>query len=221
MKKGLTFPDAEKIIAECNHPYREIFKFLLWSGMDQSTFAYINSSNNLIADIRNQLDDPTRDYVRIDLPPRKSNTDVYFVILPKFVFENLTLPVSTRTHKLRNGDTKGGKPIGPMKLKKRWSYAAKKAKLWYVGMGAHHLRSAYHTQAVRANVDDRMLLFQLGKGGDKFGYVRPDEEDVVRELRKLWKYTQPTTTPEAIREEVRRILREQGRELLIELNKAA
>ena len=31
-----------------------------------------------------------------------------------------------------------------------------------------------------------MLLFQLGKGGDKYGYVRPEEEDVVRELRKVW-----------------------------------
>lgn len=87
-------------------------------------------------------------------------------------------------------------------------------------MGAHHLRSAFHTQAVRANVDDRMLLFHLGKGGDKFGYVRPEEQDVVRELRKLWKYTQPATTPEAIREEVRRILREQGPELLKELYKS-
>lgn len=221
MKKGLTFPEAEKIIAECSHPYREIFKFLLWSGMDQSTFAYINSNSKIIADIRNQLDDPTRDYVRIDLPPRKSNVDVYFVMVPKFAFENLALPVSTRTHKLRNGDMKGGNPISPMKLKKRWSYAAKKAKLWYIGMGAHHLRSAYHTQAVRANVDDRMLLFHLGKGGDKFGYVRPEEQGVVRELRKLWKYTQPATTPEAIREEVRRILREQGPELLKELSKSS
>jgi hypothetical protein len=26
----------------------------------------------------------------------------------------------------------------------------------------------------------------LGKGVDKYGYVRPEEEDVVRELRKVW-----------------------------------
>jgi hypothetical protein len=86
---------------------------------------------------------------------------------------------------------KGGQLIKPEKLKKRWVYAAKKAKLWYVGMGAHHLRSAFHTQGVRANVDDRMLLFHLGKGGDKFGYVRPEEQDVVRELRKVWQYNSP------------------------------
>jgi hypothetical protein len=115
--------------------------------------------------------------------------DVYFVCVPKRAFENLTLPISTRPHKLRNGQLQGGKLIESMKLKKRWKYASKKAKLDYVGMGAHHLRSAFHTQAVRANVDDRILLFQLGKGGDKFGYVRPEEQDVVRELRKVWEYS--------------------------------
>jgi hypothetical protein len=217
MKKGLTFEQADKIIAETSHPYREIFRFLLWSGMDQSTFTYINSNPKLLAEIQRQLSDATRDYVRIDLPPRKSNMDVYFVCIPRLAFENLTLPVSTRTHKLRNGQVKGGNLIEPMKLKKRWKYASRKAKLDYVGMGAHHLRSAFHTQAVRANVDDRILLFHLGKGGDKFGYVRPEEQDVVRELRKLWNYTQPATTPEAIREEVRRILKEQGPELLKEI----
>ncbi|MGA2971918.1 MAG: hypothetical protein ABSE39_04740 [Candidatus Bathyarchaeia archaeon] len=191
MKKGLTFEQADKIIAECTHPYREIFRFLLWSGMDQSTFAYINSNPKLVAEIQAQLSDSTRDYVRIDLPPRKANMDVYFVCIPKLAFDNLALPVSTRTHKLRNGDLKGGQLIKPEKLKKRWVYAAKKAKLWYVGMGAHHLRSAFHTQGVRANVDDRMLLFHLGKGGDKFGYVRPEEQDVVRELRKVWQYNSP------------------------------
>ena len=124
MKKGLTFEDAEKIIAECSHPYREIFTFLLWSGMDQSTFSYINSNPKLIADIQAQLSDTTRDYVRIDLPPRKSNMDVYFVVVPKRPFENLNLPISTRMHKLRNGEVKGGNPIEPMKLKKRWKYAS-------------------------------------------------------------------------------------------------
>jgi hypothetical protein len=196
MKKGLTFEQADKIIAECSHPYREIFRFLLWSGMDQSTFSYINSNPKLIAEIQAQLSDPTRDYVRVDLPPRKSNMDVYFVCVPKMAFENLTLPVSTRTHKLRNGEVHGGNLIEPMKLKKRWKYASKKAKLDYVGMGAHHLRSAFHTQGVRANVDDRMLLFHLGKGGDKFGYVRPDEQDVVRELRKVWEYSSPAAALE-------------------------
>lgn len=196
MKKGLTFEQADKIIAECTHPYREIFKFLLWSGMDQSTFSYINSNPELVADIQGQLAGPTRDYVRIDLPPRKGNMDVYFVCVPKQAFENLAFPVSTRTHKLRSGQVKGGNLIEPAKLKKRWKYASKKAKLDYVGMGAHHLRSAFHTQAVRANVDDRMLLFHLGKGGDKFGYVRPEEQDVVKELRKVWEYSSPTAALE-------------------------
>ncbi len=163
--------------------------------MDQSTFSYINSNPKLLADIQGQLSDPTRDHVRIDLPPRKSNADVYFVCVPKMAFENLTLPVSTGTHTLRTGKVHGGNLIEPKKLKKRWKYASKKAKLDYVGMGAHHLRSAFHTQAVRANVDDRMLLFQLGKGGDKFGYVRPEEQDVVKELRKLWEYSSPARQP--------------------------
>jgi hypothetical protein len=195
-------------MAESTHPNREIFKFLLWSGMDQSTFAYINSNPKLIAEIQAQLSDPTRDYVRIDLPPRKANMDVYFVCVPKLAFENLMLPVATRTHKLRNGEVKGGNPINPMKLKKRWKYASRKAKLDYPGMGAHHLRSAFHTQAVRANVDDRMLLFHLGKGGDKYGYVRPEEQDVVRELRKVWEYNSPAAA-----------LEEQNKELAQRLKK--
>jgi len=207
MKKGLTFEQADKIIAECSHPYREIFKFLLWSGMDQSTFSYINSNPELIAEIQRQLSDPTRDYVRVDLPPRKANIDVYFVLVPKFAFENLTLPVSTRTHQLRNGEVHGGKLIEPMKLKKRWKYASKKAKLDYVGMGAHHLRSAFHTQAVRANVEDRILLFHLGKGGDEYGYVRPEEEDVHRELRKVWEYNSPAAALEEQNKELAKRLK--------------
>jgi hypothetical protein len=214
MKKGLTFEQADKIIAECTHPYREIFRFLLWSGMDQSTFTYINSNPKLLTEIQGQLSDPTRDYVRIDLPPRKSNVDVYFICVPKQAFENLAFPVSTRTHKLRSGQVKGGNLVEPMKLKKRWKYASKKAKLDYVGMGPHHLRSAFHTQAVRANVEDRMLLFHLGKGADKYGYVRPEEWDVVRELRKLWEYSSPASA-EVLREREHAIedLKEEVKEL--------
>jgi hypothetical protein len=194
MKKGLTFEDAEKIIAECTHPYREIFRFLLWSGIDQSTFSYINGNTEILRSVQTQLSDATRDYVRIDLPPRKNNTDVYFLIVPKFAFDNLKLPISTREHRLRDGTVTGGNAITPMKLKKRWRLAAKKAGLYYVGMGAHSLRSAFQTQAVRAHVDDRMLQFQMGRGADKYGYVRPDESDVAKELRKLWAFTKPITT---------------------------
>ena len=135
MKKELTFEQAQKIIAECSHPYREIFTLLLWSGMDQATFEYINENPKLIAEIQRQLFDPSRDFVRIDLQPRKSNTDVYFLVVPKFAFENLNLPVSTRTHKLRNGDVKGGKPISPMKLKKRWSYGLRRRNYGTLALG--------------------------------------------------------------------------------------
>jgi hypothetical protein len=234
MKKGLTFEQAEKIIAECTHPYREIFKFLLWSGMDQSTFSYINGNPKLLADIQKQLQDPTKDYARIDLPPRKNNTDVYFVCVPKRAFENLNLPISTKPHNLKSGIVNGGNLIRPEKLKKRWKYASRKAKLDYVGMGAHHLRSAFHTQAVRANVEDRILLFHLGKGADKFGYVRPEEQDVVRELRKVWEYSSQAAAAEeknrelgerlrklenreSVQEEVRRILKEEYPALVKEL----
>ena len=195
-KREFTFDTAGKVIAECNHPYREIFRFLLWSGMDQSTFTYINGNEECLKQIREQLGDKDRDYVRIDLPPRKSNTDVYFVVIPKFAFEGLTLPVSTRENVLKSGKTIGGKLIEPNKLKKRWRLAAIKAGVYHVGMGPHQLRSAFQTRAAYAQVEDRMLQFHMGRGADKYGYVRPSELNVVNEIRKAWTYEQPATKQE-------------------------
>jgi hypothetical protein len=92
----------------------------------------------------------------------------------------------------------------------------------------HAFRKYFFTKLIVAGVDRGVAEYLMGH---KFGldspYLRMDEERLRKEYMKAENdfsfLTEPQnlqpTSPEIIREEVRRILREQGPELMKELTK--
>jgi integrase len=81
-KPYLAWNDAEKIIIEPRPPYRDVFRFLLWSGLGLDELNEIQSSAEIQKHIEAQRNN-SKTYIRIDLRPRKSNIDSYFALVPK------------------------------------------------------------------------------------------------------------------------------------------
>jgi len=191
-KPYLSWDDAERIIIESKEPYRGVFRFMLWGGIGCDEFAEIQAKPDLHAAIEQQRADAEKQYVRIDLRPRKTTLDTYFILVPKQFaprFPVLTLEYGNR----------GGQPIGSNDLETTWQRASKRAGLRQIGMGPHTLRSAFRSQCARAKVELAVAEFQMGHGaGDKYGYAREveDEEYVASELAKIWKRTAVVTEDE-------------------------
>ena len=187
-KPYLAWNDAERIIAECKEPYRSTFRFMLWGGIGVDEFAEIQGSAAIQADIEKQRTND-KPYVRIDLRPRKSTIDVYFILVPKQYVPHF--PVLTTEYHDKDGQlSRGRQPVGSNDLETYWQRASERAGLRQIGMGPHTLRSAFRSQCAKAGVVREVSEFQMGHGpGDKYGYSREvqDETYVAGELSKLWK----------------------------------
>lgn len=190
-KPYLTWTDAEKIINECKGLYRSAFKFLLWGGLGLDEFAEIQQSPEIQASIESQRSND-KPYIRIDLRPRKSNTDTYFVLVPKEYVPKF--PLVTADY-----GNRGGKLIDSLDAEMNWQRARQRAGIRQVGLGPHTLRSAFRSQCARVGVVDAVAEFEMGHGSrDKYGYSREttDESYVADELSKLWKTTEVVTATE-------------------------
>jgi hypothetical protein len=177
-KPFLSWADAEKIIAKCREPYESIFRFMLWSGVGQDEVMEINSSKEIQESIQKQLVDQKKDYVVIDLEPRKQTLNRYFVAVPK------QYPLRTFDYRIR-----GGKLIHTQVMENIFRGRAKEVGVYEKGMGPHTLRSVFTSQCAMVGVREAVCEFMKGHGsGDKYGYSREvlNEEYVVKELRKLW-----------------------------------
>jgi hypothetical protein len=200
-KPYLSWPDAERILGASKEPYRSTFRFLLWSGLGLDELAEINHSTEIQAAITKQLSDASKSYVRIDLRPRKSNTDTYFVLVPKqFVpaFPVTTLIYDGTIHGKRK---RGGKLVSNLVMETNWTRACKRVGLHQIGLGPHTLRSAFRSQCAKVGVSDAVAEFSMGHGSrDVHGYSRETEDEsyLVNELSKLWNATVPVTTAELV-----------------------
>jgi hypothetical protein len=88
---------------------------------------------------------------------------------------------------------RGGTLIDAHDLQNVWRRAAKKVKLWQVGLGPHQLRSSFKSQCNRCEIAYPVSEFCMGHGGgDRYGYSREtlDERYMAKELAKFW---EPTT----------------------------
>lgn len=141
---------------------------------------------NFISQLRSNAD-PTKNYIIIDLEPRKQTLTRYFTAVPKQFVPKF--PLRTLDYGIR-----GNKLIHVQAMEDRFRKAAKQVGLYEIGMGPHTLRSVFTSQCAMAGVRESVCEFMKGHGaGDKYGYSREvlNEEYLVRELRKLW---QPETT---------------------------
>jgi hypothetical protein len=195
-KHEFTWEESEKVILEAPEPYRSIFQFLRMSGLGEDEFAEIQSSAEIQAEIEAQRGND-KPYVKITLEPRKSNTDDFFTLCPKEYVPKF--PVLTKKHSNR-----GGQPIDAEDLQHVWRRAARRTGLWHVGLGPHSLRSVFRTSCDGAGVRTNISEYCMGHGSDEYGYSRPGEELVAKELSKYWNRTEPATQ-DSLRERDERI----------------
>ncbi len=193
---------AEKVIDECPIPHRYALRFMLWSGIDEHTFILINSNAPDVAglnggDVHKSLQEQMKNdqpYVRIDLPPRKSSNDLYFILCPKVYVPELPL----RSIEFRG---RGGILITSRRLQAVFRTAAKSLNVWHPGYGPHTLRSIFRTRCGELGIAE-VAEWQLGRGGDIYGYAREGfDETFILEgpvgqdgkkkggLKRLWEST--------------------------------
>jgi integrase len=168
-KRPLPWDDALRIIKECPTPYREVFRFMLYGALDEHTFSWINWNSKLgngkgaIDEINSQISND-KPYVRIDLPPRKSGLDRYFILVPKAYVPPLpAMTVSGR------GKGKGGRLLVPRNMAEVWQHAAQNIELYYEGMGPHKLRTTFRTKCADLGIPV-VAAWQMGHGGEQYGY---------------------------------------------------
>jgi hypothetical protein len=185
-KPELTWENASTIIQETDEPYRSLFKFMLWSGLGEDEVSEIQNSLEIQRKIETQRNNE-KPYIKIALSPRKSTLNDFFTLVPKQHVPEF--PMKTKLSKDR-----GGTLIDAHDLQNVWRRAAKKVKLWQVGLGPHQLRSSFKSQCGKSEVAYAVSEFCMGHGTDRYGYSREtlDERYMARELGKLWKPTIPT-----------------------------
>jgi hypothetical protein len=156
---------------------------MLWSGYGEDEVYEAMSSPAILQSIEQQRTNG-KTYIRIDLKPRKSNLDDFFVLCPKEYVPKV-LPCRTRQMK-----GQGSQIIDGNDMQKRWRLAAIKVGIYQAGLGPHSMRAAFKTACDAVGVNPSASEQCLGHGGgDKFGYARPDEKFIADELRKLWNMT--------------------------------
>lgn len=163
---------VEKVIGECPIPHRDALRFMLWCGIDEHTFVLINSNAPEVAalngdDVHKNLQEQMKNdkpYVRIDLPPRKSSNDIYFILCPKIYVPEL--PLRSIEYKGR-----GGILITSRRLQAVFRTAAKGLGVWHPGYGPHTLRSIFRTRCGELGIPE-VAEWTLGRGGDVYGYAR-------------------------------------------------
>ena len=165
-KRPFSWEDADRVIADCPMPYREIFMFMKYGAMDENTFSRINYNEKLngkgaIDEIKEQMSND-KSYVKISLPPRKANLDRYSVLVPKQFVPDL--PLVTRSFTKR-----GGRLIESQNLQDVWRRAARRVGLYYEGFGPHKLRTAFKSKCADLGIPV-IAEWQMGHGGDKYGY---------------------------------------------------
>jgi integrase len=164
---------VERVIDECPVPYRDILRFMLWTGIDEHTFGLINSNapevtqlngGDVHLSLQRQMKND-KPYVRIDLPPRKSSNDTYFILAPK-IYVPTQFPLRSIEYKGR-----GGILITSRRLQSNFRTAAKALGVWHPGYGPHTLRSIFRTRCAELGIPE-VAEWQLGRGSDIYGYAR-------------------------------------------------
>ena len=216
-KPYLPWEDAKKIILECKPPYRALFDFLLWSGLGLDELNEIQGSAEIQQSIEKQRAELSRTYIRIDLRPRKSNIDTYFVLVPK---EHVPcFPILTTDY-----GSRGKQVVNSLDCEMNFLRARRRAGNNENGLGPSTLRSAFRSECGRLGVSDTVAESQMGHGGrERYGYSREttDETYVASELSKLWNAVIPVTLNELeSRDRKIEALEKQVRGMAMQLSKA-
>ena len=188
-KPFMSWEDALRIISLANVEYQPVFKFMLWSAMDVERFTQLNQDQPRLSEIKAQLRDQSRDWIKIEVPKGRKNSPAFFVMVPRDIAG--LLPVCDQ----------GGKPIiGKQNVHHNWVQARNRAGFTNLTrIGPHNLRSVWISEASRRKLDPIVEEHQLGHVVDNLNYQRlqDDEAWVLEEFRQAWA-TKPAATQEQV-----------------------
>jgi hypothetical protein len=183
----MTWQESERVITLCNVEYQPVYRFMRAAAMDQERFTRLNGNQDRIDAIKRQLKDPTRDWIRVDVPEGRKNAPGFYCLIPRGIAE--LLPVL---------DQQGQPILVKNNIANNWRNAMHRAGFTgpeYRRFGAHNLRSVWLSEAQRRKLDPVLMQHQLGHTVDALNYqrIQQDTQWAIREFRKAWE-TQPLVT---------------------------
>ncbi len=184
----LTWAEADRIISLASPTYQPVYRLMQW-GMDAERFLRVNNDPKILQDVKKQLEDQSRDFIRINVAGRKSNASNFYLLIPRNVAAYLPVRQS-------DGELISAK----WNIQYSWRRALRRAGLPIDAQhGAHNLRSCWLTEATRRGLDSVLREFQLGHQVDSLNYQRimQDQQWVLEQFRKAWQIK-----PVATREEL-------------------
>ena len=187
-KPFFPWDDALRVIDLAAIEYQNVYKVMLWGALDVERFIKLNVDKARLAAIRTQLEDKTRDWIRVDVPKGRKHSPAYYVLVPPHIAR--LLPVLDQE----------GRPItSKNSIHYHWQNALHRAGFDYEHFGPHNLRSAWTVEATKRGLQDILLQFQKGHDVDSQHYqrIQQDENWVTEQFRKAWE-TQPLVTEDAL-----------------------
>lgn len=187
-KPYLSWDEAERIISLASPEYQPIFKFMLYSALDTERFRQLNNDKNRLADIKKQLEDPTKSWIKIDVPEGRKQSSPFYVLVPRAAAA--LLPVLDQE----------GKPIHRRQnIHYAWRVAKMRAGFDHPRFGQHNLRSTWDTQLTKLGLTKELREFQLGHEVDGLNYQRINQDLpwVLEQYSKAFQI-QPAATKEEL-----------------------
>jgi integrase len=164
-KPYLSWEDAERIISLASPEYAPIYTFMLYSGLDTERFRQLNTDTKRLADIRKQLEDVTKLWIKVDIPEGRKQSSPYYVLVPPSIAK--LLPVLDQS----------GRPIHiRQNIHYAWAVARVRAGFNYARFGQHNLRSVWDTEATKRGLPKELREFQLGHEVDSYHYQRINQD---------------------------------------------
>jgi len=188
VKPLFTWEDAERTISKASIEYQPIYRLMLHSALDIERFVQLNVDTVRLTEIKRQLDDERRDWIRMDVPKGRKSSPPFYSLVPREVAE--LLPILDQQ----------GKPItSKNSIHYHWQNALKRAGFTYKHFGPHNLRSAWTGEATRRKLEPVVREHQMGHmvDGENYQRMQQDEAWVTEEFRRAWA-TQPTEITEEI-----------------------
>jgi len=241
-KPFMSWEDGLRIISLANVEYQPVYRFMLWSAMDVERFVQLNQDQTRLSSVKRQLRDQGQDWIKIEVPEGRKQSPAFFVMVPRDIAALLPVldqsgkPIIGKQNIFHNwvlARNRAGfselKRIGPHNLRSVWISEAARRKLDPI-VCEHQLGHTVDDKNYqRLQNDEAWVLGEFRQAwATQPAATRQQMEKENEELRASLRETQKQvdalkaqSTGEAVREEVRRILKEQGPELLRELAKEA
>jgi integrase len=187
VKPLFTWEDAERTISKASIEYQPIYRVMLHSALDIERFVQLNVDTVRLTEIKRQLDDERRDWIRMDVPKGRKSSPPFYSLVPREVAE--LLPILDQQ----------GKPItSKNSIHYHWQNALKRAGFNFVHFGPHNLRSAWTGEATRRKLEPVVREHQMGHmvDGENYQRMQQDEAWVTEQFRKAWQTEQVATKDE-------------------------